>query len=110
MISSADIGLAIYSEEHLGYRATLMGLAAGKIGNYLKCGIPVIASNMPSLSYLVDYKCGILINSENELEEAITTIKSSYESYRKNAFQCYNELWHPSNYIAKILNNIESLA
>lgn len=102
MISSADVGIALYSIESLGYRAELMGLAAGKIGNYLKCGLPVIATKMPSLKYIEDYSCGILINNENEIEEAVRTIVTARESYRENAFRCYRELWHPNNYLPMI--------
>ena len=49
LVASADVGIALYSEKELGYRATYMGLAAGKIGNYLKCGVPIIATKLLSL-------------------------------------------------------------
>ena len=102
MISSADIGLALYSVKELSYRAELMGLAAGKIGNYLKCGLPVIASRMPSLKYIKDYGCGILVDEESEIENAVSIIMEKKESYRENAFKCYRELWHPQNYLPEI--------
>ncbi len=102
MISSADIGLALYSVKELSYRAELMGLAAGKIGNYLKCGLPVIASRMPSLKYIKDYGCGILVDEESEIENAVRIIMEKKESYRENAFKCYRELWHPQNYLPEI--------
>jgi glycosyltransferase involved in cell wall biosynthesis len=102
MISSADIGIALYSVERLGYRAELMGLAAGKIGNYLKCGIPVIATKINSLAYLEDYRCGILITSESQLQDAIKNVLSDYAIYKQNAYRCYRELWHPQNYLSKI--------
>lgn len=106
MIASADVGIALYSVKALGYRAELMGLAAGKIGNYLKCGLPVIASRMPSLSYIEDFGCGILVDSENEIESAIDKIMADRESYRENAFRCYRELWHPSNYLPSIAQKL----
>ena len=109
MIASADVGIALYSIEALGYRAELMGLAAGKIGNYLKCGLPVIASRMSSLSYIEDYHCGILVESETEIEAAIERIMKNRDCFRENAFRCYRELWHPSNYLGKIIHNVFSI-
>jgi glycosyltransferase involved in cell wall biosynthesis len=106
MIRSADIGVALYSEEHLGYRAELMGLAAGKIGNYLKCGVPIIASNMPSLKYIEDYHCGILVNDESEINAAVNQIMKDRATYSSNAYRCYNELWHPKNYLQTIYDKI----
>lgn len=64
LVASADVGIALYSEKELGYRATYMGLAAGKIGNYLKCGVPIIATKLLSLSYIETYQCGILVEKE----------------------------------------------
>lgn len=102
MISSAQIGLALYSVEVLGYRAELMGLAGGKIGNYLKCGVPVIATRLPSLSYLEDYGCGILIENETQISEATDRIMREHQKYSENAYKCYMELWHPGNYLPAI--------
>jgi glycosyltransferase involved in cell wall biosynthesis len=104
MISSTDIGIALYSIDKLGYRAELMGLAAGKIGNYLKCGIPVIATKIKSLEYIEEYKCGVLINSEEQMQNAIDTIMADFANYSQNAYRCYKELWHPNNYLYKIMN------
>lgn len=102
LVSSAYIGIALYSELILKYRATFMGLAAGKIGNYLKCGIPVIATKLISLSYLTDYKCGILISNESEIQSAIKIISDNYKEYSHSARKCYDELWHPKPYLEKI--------
>lgn len=109
MISSADVGIALYSVEHLGYRAEQMGLAAGKIGNYLKCGLPVIATRLPSLKYIEEYGCGVLVDDESQIEPAISQILSNKDSYRENAFKCYRELWHPSNYLPNILERTEKI-
>jgi len=83
-----------------------MGLAAGKIGNYLKCGVPVIATNLPSLKYIEDYKCGVLIDSFSELPTAIEKINKEYYTYRENTFRCYRELWDCSFYLDIILQTI----
>lgn len=106
LIASADIGVALYSEKELGYRATYMGLAAGKIGNYLKCGVPIIATKLLSLSYIEDYQCGILINKEENILQAIRVILSDYSRFSHNAHRCYNELWYPEGYLYKIMESL----
>lgn len=102
LVSSAKIGIATYSIENLGYRVENMGLAAGKIGNYLKCGVPVIATRVHSLSYLEKYKCGVLVDNTDQIEDAIKEIVNDYDNYVDGAYKCYNELWHPKKYCDKI--------
>lgn len=102
LVASATIGLAFYSVKDLGYRAENMGVAAGKIGNYLKCGVPVICTKVHSLSYIEEYKCGVLINSFDELPKAVNTILESIDIYRQNAYRCYRELWNPTPYLQNI--------
>jgi glycosyltransferase involved in cell wall biosynthesis len=109
LISSAYIGLAIYSTQILGYRAELLGFAAGKVGNYLKCGLPVIATDLISFKYVTEYKCGVLVKDETDIADAIMTIESDYENYSKNALLCYREKWEPSEYLNVILNTIENI-
>ena len=110
LVSSADIGLAWYDHELLGYRAELLGLAAGKIGRYLKNGVPVIARNLPTIrEYLDKYKCGICADTLEEIPRAIETIKNDYERYSKNALRCYEELWKPERYLQEIQSRIEKL-
>lgn len=102
LISSTYIGVALYSIEELGYRAKYMGLAAGKIGNYLKCGIPVIATKLESLKYIEDYKCGVLIDDMKNIKNAIEYINLNYKEYSDNAHKCYSELWEPQRYLEDI--------
>ncbi len=106
LVGSAYIGIATYSVDVLGYRALYMGLAAGKIGNYLKCGVPVIATRLPSLDYIENYECGILVDDLCEIEDAISKIGEKYESYSKNAHKCYQELWESSRYLKRINDKI----
>lgn len=99
LVASATIGVALYSVEELSYRAEYMGVAAGKIGNYLKCGVPVIVNRLPSLSYIEEFNCGILIDSLDDIESACNKIIANYEEFREGAYRCYNEIWHPKQYL-----------
>ena len=106
LVASAYIGIAFYSVSKLGFRAKYMGLAAGKIGNYLKCGVPVIATRLPSLSYIEEYQCGTLVDDVSEVKEAINLISRNRTFYSANAHRCYNELWEPSRYLETIYATI----
>lgn len=109
LVASATVGVALYSVEELGYRAEYMGVAAGKIGNYLKCGIPVIVNRLPSLSYIEDFKCGILVDDINEIERACDEILTHYEEYREGAYRCYNENWYPKRFLESIEEQLSCL-
>lgn len=108
LVYSAYIGVAWYNTSVLGFRAEGMGLAAGKIGHYLKCGLPVIATKLPSLNYIEEFKCGILIQDLSELSAAIEKISSNHELYSQNAIKCYEELWSPDRYLSNLIKNIKA--
>ena len=107
LISSAYIGIAWYSEDVLGYRATMLGLSAGKIGNYLKCGIPVIVPNYNSLDYISKFSCGKQISNLEDLNMAIIDIETNYKLYSENAISCYNELWDTERYCDVLLDKLQ---
>lgn len=106
LVASAKIGIATYSLKELGYRAENMGLAAGKIGNYLKCGVPVIATKVHSLSYLEEYHCGVLVEDPKDINTAIDKILSQYDEYVAGAYRCYEELWRPEKYLDTIFEKL----
>lgn len=109
LVSSAYIGVAWYDLKVLGFKASMLGLAAGKIGNYLKCGIPVIVPNFESFSYIAKNKCGILIEDLSQLSQAVNMIDADYDEFSRNARKCYEELWEPTKYLSHIKSQIESI-
>ena len=67
----ADIGLAILLPEPRYVAATPV-----KLFEYMASGLPVIASNFPSIAEIVnDAECGLLIDPVGTLTETIDTIK-----------------------------------
>jgi len=90
LIGSADIGLALYENWHQGIFE--MSKASGKIWQYLRCGLPVITMNFPSLVDLIEgEKCGICVNSEKEVKIAIDKIFLDYNHYSHNSVECYKK-------------------
>ena len=110
IFGGADIGIAWYDRNTLGYRADLLGLAAGKIGRYLRNGVPVVVTNLPTVcAYVEDYRCGVCVNRLDEVDHAIETILADYETYVANALQCYEELWRPDRHLAALGTKIMEL-
>lgn len=107
LMSNASIGLAWYDRELLGYRADLLGLAAGKIGRYLRNGVPVVSKDLPTIrAYLDKYSCGICVDNVEDVGSAVQEILADYDRYSENALRCYEELWRPDRYLTDILARI----
>ncbi|WP_017721975.1 hypothetical protein [Kamptonema formosum] len=89
--TAPTIGLAFYAD--LGNNYAQISMASGKLPQYLKHGKPVLVSNLPSLSKLVDrYQCGLAIkdpSDRQEIQAALDRILSDYETYSNNAKACF---------------------
>src|SRR5262249_55752782 len=68
-IAAADVGLALYL--HDGPQFRNMGTSSNRLCMFLAMGVPVIATRQPSLVFLEDYGCGILIDDPAGLIRAI---------------------------------------
>lgn len=110
LVSNAAIGLAWYDRERLGFRADLLGLAAGKIGRYLRNGVPVVVKNLPTIrDYVEKYSCGICVDRADQIESAIAEILSDHSSYSVNALRCYEEVWRPDRHLADIRKQLQAM-
>ena len=80
--ASADIGVITYQKTCLNYYYVL----PNKIFEYFMAGLPIIASNFPELSKLVNqFENGELVNPENpkQIGEAVAKIISDKKGYQK---------------------------
>jgi glycosyltransferase involved in cell wall biosynthesis len=108
LLASADIGIALY--KGLGRSFTLIGSASGKIAYYLKCGLPVISNNYPSIREVLEgYGCGVCIDSPEEINSAVDRILADYDSMRKRAFHCYEENYMFSKHFVKVIDFINGI-
>lgn len=89
--AATTLGLAFYAERDSNF--TEISMASGKLPQYLKWGKPVLVSDLPSLSKLVEqYQCGIAIANPadgQEIQAALERILSDYDTYSKNARACF---------------------
>jgi glycosyltransferase involved in cell wall biosynthesis len=88
LVASSDIGIIFYQENN--ENDGIIAHASGQLSLFLKCGIPVIVDNKPSLRRLVDtYGCGVVVQGADEVFQAARTILSSYDSYSEGALACF---------------------
>ena len=74
-VSSADIGLALYDKESV--HETNNGIAGGKIGTYLKNGLPVIAGSAYNLKIFEQENVGTYWDGEKPFDQiAIHAIRN----------------------------------
>ena len=74
--AAADAGLSLDKSTNINYLCSL----PNKLFDYLSAGIPVIATNLPELSNIINkYHCGILITAAypDEISKAICALRDS---------------------------------
>lgn len=105
--ASATIGLAFYDEIDSNFIEILF--SSNKIGEYLKAGLPIVCSNLPSLKAFVEtHQIGQSVNVK-ELPDAIASILSTYKDYRKKVASCHEELFVFEKYFERIYPSLQGV-
>jgi glycosyltransferase involved in cell wall biosynthesis len=111
IFTALTIGLAFYAD--FGNNYAQIAMASGKLPQYLKYGKPVLVSNLPGLSKLVErYQCGLAIKDPSdgqEIQAAIDLILSDYETYSSNAKACFEAEFDFSKKMEPVLEFMNSL-
>jgi hypothetical protein len=107
LVSSADAGIALYEINPNKKNIYYMGLSSGKIAQYLKCGLPVIVSNLPLINTMVSqYHCGICVKNFNQIWGGIRKIWTDYQLFRNGAIRCFEENIRFEHYFPELLTKI----
>ena len=110
LISSADIGVALYEVNPNQRNIYHMGLSSGKISQYVKCSLPIITTDLPLINTMVkQYRCGICVRNCDEIEARLKEIWADYELFRKGAARCFEEKFRFEHNFPALLDKIENI-
>ena len=103
VFQSTDIGLAFYKPINNNF--LYVGYAAGKIFEFMKCGVPIIVNDLPGMKELVeDNHCGV-VSSSNEIGNSLETVFNNYNYYSSNCFKTFPQYDFAKKY-NKVLDKI----
>lgn len=105
LISSCDIGLALYNNNYSNDRLT--AFSSQKIAYYLQQGIPFISFRNESYEKLFsEFECGLMVDKILDIGEAIFKIIKNYEYYNKQALLAYEKYYNLDNQIPKVFKEV----
>lgn len=91
---AADIGGVFYLSPKPQFQK--MGVSSQKLGMTLWLGIPVVATRQESFSFIEEFRCGELIEREDELPGALARIRERRDEYAANALRATAEYVRPA--------------
>lgn len=106
-ITSAAIGLVLYGNTNMN--DILTAFSSEKISTYLQCGLPIIAFRYPGYEIFENYRCGVLIDSIEDIPTAVQTILTDYPAYRTNAYQCFEDNYQYRKNYGRLKNYLGAL-
>jgi len=106
LISSADIGIALYARTNANDR--LVAFSSSKVAYYMQCGVPMIAFDTESSRELVSsYQCAELINTVNEIPVKTRKILENYSTYREQSFAAFQRYYSLDENFSRLIDNLE---
>ena len=106
-LSSADVGLMFYSP--IDENFIEIGSSSNKLAQYLKAGLPVIASDFRSIRDIFEtYKCGVCVTGPDKISSALLEVFHNYDNYQKGAYQAYREHYDFDVPFSPILEEIKA--
>ena len=110
LVTSADIGIALYQTSERDRNLFTIGKSSGKIAHYLQCGLPVVTTDLPTVKrYVEGYRCGICVNRVEQVEGAVKTLLSDYDRYSQNALACFEREFDLHRHVVPILDRLDRL-
>lgn len=105
VVASAKIGLALY-DPVAGLTYSSPG-SSGKIGHYLRCGVPVISLEAPGITEIVEkYECGITVARLTDITDAIKAIDGEWDRFSANALRCYREVYEFRSHFRELMRRL----
>lgn len=108
LISSADIGIALYHTKNANDR--MVAFSSSKVAYYMQCGVPIIAFDTESFRELVDsYQCVELIDTMQEIPLKTRKILENYDTYREQSYLAYQRFYNLDENFSRLLNQLEQI-
>jgi len=106
MVASAHIGLALYKDVGPNH----FHITSGKVMQYLRCGVPVVATGFPNLREVVEKnRCGVCVSDPSGLSEAISSLWADYSTFRESAWRTFDEQFRFDIHFEKVLQRMDLL-
>jgi glycosyltransferase involved in cell wall biosynthesis len=106
LVASADIGLALYR----GFDSNHVAMASGKVLQYLKCGVPAIATDFPSLRRILHgHGSGRCVRDEGDLEPAAREILADHRAWSDRARRCFEDHFDFAVHFEAVIRRLRAL-
>jgi glycosyltransferase involved in cell wall biosynthesis len=106
VVASADVGLVFYSPTINNDRMT--AFSSEKMAIYAQCGVPFIAFDYPGYRRLANEdRFGLVIDSLDDMPDAIGRILTSHEEFRQNAYQAFDKYYNFASNFSRVIESIE---
>ena len=114
LVASADVGCAFYlpqpSCRFTGENIRFVGRSSGKAAYYLMNGLPILTNSDSNLSEIVRKAgCGEIVDSPFETNVALTRIVENYQTYSRNARNCFREFFSFREYFEPVVRELFAL-
>lgn len=109
LYAAVDLSIVIY-DSSLGPNFQLLAGASGKLAHSLRCGVPVISVDNPSIAEVLHrHQCGIGVSRPEEVGKAIEAIVADLDRYRQNALKCFADDYEFDRHFEPLLNRARQL-
>lgn len=90
VFQSADIGVVAFGPDNDNH--LFVGAAAGKLFEFARCGVPVVANDLPGMRKLISGRCGEVCGPWLEsIESVLQTVNHNYDVYAKGCAEFYSQ-------------------
>lgn len=104
IFQSVDIGLVLFNA--MNENLTFVGGAAGKLFDFMQCGVPIVANDLPGMKELVEKNgIGAIVNKFVDLNNCLNKIVIDYQKYSNKCLSTFSKYSFEKSY-QKVLDRI----
>lgn len=115
IFGSADFALLPYCPEPTHWTTLQnvyhIGMSSGKAAYAAMCGLPMVASSLPTYKTLfTQIKCGEVYSHVNEIPSLLAALDDNYDFHSSEARRCYDERMNPVKGITSFCHELARVA